>query len=66
MYNIVVGKKDKNGKTRWFNIGSIIKNDKGAVFGVIESIPTGWDGWFNLFKPKQKGESDIPEESEPL
>jgi len=49
--------KDKHGadKTKWINIGSLVINDDGKVFGEINATPIGaWDGSFNCFDKEDK------------
>lgn len=45
--------KDGNEKSRYMNIGAVIQTKNGFALK-LEAIPTGWDGWANLFEPKEK------------
>ena len=47
-------------KTQWMNIGKVFEKD-GKQFGVINVIPTNWDGRFNIFEEAPK-ESATPNE----
>lgn len=40
-------------KTQWMNIGKVFEKD-GKQFGVINVIPTNWDGRFNIFEEAVK------------
>ena len=57
--NLTLGKKYKDGngeeKTKWINIGSMVIQDDGKVFGEIDSIPVGiTELRFNGFDRKEK------------
>ncbi len=62
-----VGKyTDKNTgeeKSRFLNCGAHIVSDKGE-FLKIDTIPVGWDGWFKLMEPRQRGQSSPPRQTE--
>lgn len=47
--------KDGQQKTRWHKCGVAIeaKNDGGMALN-IESLPTNFDGWLQLYKPKDE------------
>jgi len=40
-------------KKRYMNCGVILKTDKGFSLK-LEAIPTGSDGWFQLYEPKER------------
>lgn len=40
-------------KTQWTNIGKVFEKD-GKQFGVINLIPTNWDGRFCIFEEAPK------------
>lgn len=42
-------------KTQWMNIGKVFEKD-GRMFGIINVIPTNWDGRFNIFEEQVKAE----------
>lgn len=48
-------------KTQWTNIGKVFEKD-GKQFGVINLIPTNWDGRFCIFEeaPKANESNDLP------
>jgi len=51
--------KDKHGadKTKWVNIGSLVIQDDGKVYGDISATPTGaWDGSFGCFDKEEKSQ----------
>ncbi len=56
-------KKDGEDKTRWNNIGVILKIEKdGRTRNVIKlnSIPLGWDGFANIFPiDKNRGKTAV-------
>lgn len=52
--------KDGNGqeRTRWQKCGVAFERD-GKLRVKLDSIPiAGWDGWLNLFEPKDKPEHE--------
>lgn len=49
-------------KKRFFNMGAAFETDKGLSIK-IESIPVGWNGWANLYPPKDTGGK--PAETQP-
>jgi hypothetical protein len=58
--------KDKDGATkkRYTNMGVVIEHEDGNLSLVMESIPVGWSGKANLYKPKPRGEaSSAPAEA---
>lgn len=52
---VAISYTDKKGekKTMWKTIGKFFEGDK--PFGIIDSIPIGWDGRFQLFNDDKKG-----------
>lgn len=49
-------------KTQWMNIGKVFEKD-GKQFGVINVIPTNWDGRFNIFEEAPKESATTPNEA---
>lgn len=49
-------------KTQWMNIGKVFEKD-GKQFGVINVIPTNWDGRFNIFEEAPKASSPAPQQA---
>lgn len=54
-YDVCIGQEGKDNKTHWKQIGVVLQTDKGFSLR-LEMIPTGWDGWAQLFEPKAKDE----------
>lgn len=52
------GEKYKNSageeKTRFVNVGAVLERDDGTLCAKIESLPIGFNGWLNLFEPRER------------
>ena len=74
--DICVGRKyTSNGeeKTQWMNIGKVFISEDGKMSGVINLIPTNWDGNFQIFEKKKEEQPKLkssgwvtPKNSEPI
>lgn len=51
-YDVSVAEK-RDDKTYWKKIGVVLQTDKGGFALKIEMLPVGWDGWAQLFEPKE-------------
>lgn len=70
-YHIVVSKSPDNNKTDkllWYKIGVVFEKEGGKLIGLLESVPTNWNGWFILSTHigKNKEEEPKPIPTEPL
>lgn len=55
-----------NEKPRYLNIGAVVETKKGGFALKLESIPTDWNGWANLYEPKPRedrteGDDKVPD-----
>jgi hypothetical protein len=64
-YDACIGRKDKNGKTRWTKIGAAFpaKDGKDGFNIVLDALPmpnAEGQAWISLFvpKPKEEGQGD--------
>lgn len=48
--------RDGNEKKRWMKCGVVIENN-GRLSAKIEGLPVNFDGWLNLFEPRER---DVP------
>ena len=50
---------DKNGqeKKRWVKCGVVMSTKSGGLALKLEVMPVGGDGWFSLFEPKAKDDT---------
>ena len=56
------GEYEKNGekKVRWHTCGVVMERQDGSLSAKIESLPINFDGWLNLWEPRQKDDKPAP------
>jgi len=49
---------DRNGneRKRYLNCGAVFETEKGLSLK-IEALPVGFDGWFQLYEPREEGQT---------
>lgn len=61
------GEYEKAGekKVRWHTCGVVMERQDGSMSAKIESLPINFDGWLNLWEPRQKDDKPAPAKVRP-
>ncbi len=61
------GTYEKAGETknRYHTCGVVMERQDGSLSAKIESLPINFDGWLNLWEPRQKDDKPAPAKARP-
>lgn len=58
VYNVVARIPQGGDKSRWTQIGVLIKRDNGKLVIKFDTVPVNWDGWAEIVPVQKKKDEE--------